>query len=316
MTSTADPPTTLCFAFGGNLWRTQMALGCPGSPFIGVGRLRGYDARGCATSAPSAPITDPARASVDDEVWGFVYALSAADEAQIDRGFGVPHASEKRIVPVEFWPASQTDDSLPTVPSTTHRIMNRTTNVTSNNTTTPATSSSSNNHNNHTAPATTADPATTTTTVPMLIYINHQRAPPPSSCPRPEHAERMIALISDALRAGVPRAHMEALLQSCVPLACAAEDFATWWGDRPAARTGGDGGEYQESGKEEEVRLAADSGAEGRVGPASGSGFGSAPEKGGCVVGKGATAKEEENEEEEELPERASEVCYMKYFMP
>ncbi|SPQ19162.1 593dbe40-f4ee-4f72-8033-aac5027a69b7 [Thermothielavioides terrestris] len=253
MTSAADPPTKLCFAFGSNLWRTQMALGCPGSPFIGVGRLRGYDARGCANSVPSAPMTDPERASVDDEVWGFVYALSAADEAQIDRGFGVPHASEKRIVPVEFWPASQTDGGLPTVPSTTHRIMNHTTN----------------------------------------------RAHPGHTPPPEEHAERMIALIRDALRAGVPRAHIEALLRSCVPLACAAGDFAAWWGDGREARTGGDGG------------------TEGRVGSVSRSGVGSAPEKGGCVVGKGATAKEEENEEEEEeLPERASEVCYMKYYMP
>ncbi|KAK4136875.1 hypothetical protein BT67DRAFT_374403, partial [Trichocladium antarcticum] len=91
---------TLYFAFGSNLWQHQMTLRCPSSPYVGIGRLRGYtwfiNARGYANIAP-APSPDSG-----DEVWGLVYDLAEQDEAQLDRNEGVPYAYVKRVVDVEF----------------------------------------------------------------------------------------------------------------------------------------------------------------------------------------------------------------------
>ncbi|KAK3383466.1 Butirosin biosynthesis, BtrG-like protein [Lasiosphaeria ovina] len=92
------------FGYGSNLWREQMALRCPASPFVGVGRLRGYrwfiNRRGYANIKETGVDTD--------EVWGLVYQLVPADEARLDKNEGVPHAYRKRMIPVEFSAANQT----------------------------------------------------------------------------------------------------------------------------------------------------------------------------------------------------------------
>ncbi|KAL2134591.1 hypothetical protein VTI74DRAFT_11414 [Chaetomium olivicolor] len=109
--SNPDGPVPLrYFAFGSNLWQSQMSLRCPASPYSGLGRLRGYkwfiNARGYANIAPTSTGDN---GDGDDEVWGLVYDLSRADEARLDVNEGVPYAYEKRVVPVEFWPSSSAD---------------------------------------------------------------------------------------------------------------------------------------------------------------------------------------------------------------
>ncbi|KAK4119338.1 hypothetical protein N657DRAFT_549244, partial [Parathielavia appendiculata] len=101
------------FGFGSNLWKQQMSLRCPTSPFTGIGRLCGYkwfiNGRGYANIAP---ITTASPDS-EDEVWGLVYDLSPADEARLDINEGVPFAYEKRHIPVEFWPDGTGADGIP-----------------------------------------------------------------------------------------------------------------------------------------------------------------------------------------------------------
>ena len=116
------PSTIPYFAFGSNLWLDQMASRCPDSPLTGIACLRNYkwfiNARGYANIAPSRPRSrarsnsrnsqDGRQAAQeeqpDDEVWGLLYTLSPADEAQLDRNEGVPHAYEKWVIPCEVWP--------------------------------------------------------------------------------------------------------------------------------------------------------------------------------------------------------------------
>jgi len=92
-------PTKTYFGYGSNLWQNQMARRCPSSPFTGVGRLRGYqwiiNSRGYANIVETN--------SNVDEVWGLIYELPPADEAQLDLNEGVPYAYEKRMIGVEFW---------------------------------------------------------------------------------------------------------------------------------------------------------------------------------------------------------------------
>lgn len=73
----------LYFAYGSNLWREQMHRRCPEHQLIGPATLPGY--RWIITSRGYASIVS----SEADQVCGVVYALSAADEASLDRYEGV-----------------------------------------------------------------------------------------------------------------------------------------------------------------------------------------------------------------------------------
>lgn len=93
-----------------------MSQRCPSSPYAGVGCLRGFEwfinARGYANIAPTStsssnnPNPGYVADDTDNEVWGLVYDLSAADEKKLDLNEGVPWAYEKKMVAVEFWPVS------------------------------------------------------------------------------------------------------------------------------------------------------------------------------------------------------------------
>lgn len=81
---TTDPSTqTLYFAYGSNLWLKQIALRCPSSVKVGTGILNSYKwgitSRGYANVHPSS----------NDVVYGSVYALTEADEVEMDRYEGV-----------------------------------------------------------------------------------------------------------------------------------------------------------------------------------------------------------------------------------
>ncbi|KAK3330673.1 hypothetical protein B0H66DRAFT_71653 [Apodospora peruviana] len=105
----------LYFGYGSNLWLEQMALRCLGSDFIGIGRLPRYrwmiNSRGYAnvaeTNNPQNSTNNNKDEEEAEEVWGLVYALSEADEKQLDVNEGVPFAYEKRVLEVEcLWESS------------------------------------------------------------------------------------------------------------------------------------------------------------------------------------------------------------------
>ncbi|GAB1311551.1 hypothetical protein MFIFM68171_01761 [Madurella fahalii] len=180
-------PQTLYFGFGSNLWKDQMARRCPASPFVGVGRLRGYhwfiNARGYANIAetkhkPNSASHNPPAADKEDaeevedyenQVWGLIYSLSAVDEARLDRNEGVPHSYEKRVVDCEL------------------RV-----------------------------PGETAGGSGGWKTVPMLVYIDFRRAEG-GHPPRAEYVHRMNMGIRDALSEGVPREYVERVLRRYIP---------------------------------------------------------------------------------------------------
>lgn len=90
---------TLYFAFGSNLWLSQMAERCPGSRYMGRAVLNNFrwqiNQRGFANIMPCQ----------GTQVEGLCYVLSANDEARLDRSEGVPTAYEKARVGVKLFPA-------------------------------------------------------------------------------------------------------------------------------------------------------------------------------------------------------------------
>ncbi|KAK4117796.1 hypothetical protein N656DRAFT_682221, partial [Canariomyces notabilis] len=184
--------------YGSNMWKEQMALRCPASPFMGVGRFRGYkwfiNARGYANIVPVTVTPDPkpgTRTSNDDyanQVWGLVYNLSPEDEAQLDINEGVPYAYEKRMLEAEFWPAVGHKSST--------RLWARR----------------------------TRSKCQKKTLLPVLVYIDFQRADDHNHdhegqqhLPGDEYVYRMNRGIKDALREGVPGGYVEKVLRRDIP---------------------------------------------------------------------------------------------------
>lgn len=273
-------PRTRYFAFGSNLWQHQMSLRCPSSPFIGLARLRGYkwfiNARGYANIAPIPP-SDEQQSQPEDyttEVWGLVYTLSPPDEAQLDRNEGVPEAYQKEFVAgIDFWPAAAAANPTP----------NRTTTTTATTATAPP------------LDITAAEPEQAE----MLVYIDHYRNTGGHK-PREEYVHRMNMGIRDALREGVPRGYVERVLRGYIPgeeqvLEGVVDEGLRRFALRRAA------------GLERDERV--DGNTDGDL-PGVGSKTGLASSAAVGPSGSGVVATAEE--EEEELPERASQVCYLK----
>jgi hypothetical protein len=214
----------------------------------------------------------------EEEVWGLVYDLSPADESRLDVNEGVPYAYEKRIIPVEFWPVSPSQSS--SLSSTQQ------------NGTTTSTTDSTPDGDSTEPHARTQQPGTT---VPMLIYIDYKRTTP-NHRPRAEYVHRMNMGIRDALREGVPLSYIERALRPYIPADAELDAEAVGLAKRQAA------GFRDESGVIPGVGLV-------KVQDAAGSGVVSSAEMG--VEEKDGGVREEE---EEELPERASEVCYLRHF--
>ncbi|KAK4247023.1 hypothetical protein C7999DRAFT_14936 [Corynascus novoguineensis] len=276
--------STLYFAFGSNLWKHQMSLRCPSSPYVGLGRLRGYEwfinARGYANIAQAATKTPNRNLNQDSkpsepEVWGLVYALSAADEAQLDVNEGVPYAYEKRMLPVEFWtaPTMSTSPSSPSPEAETDL---------------QAAGIKGRGRGEETL---------------MLVYIDfrHSAGGHP---PRAEYVHRMNMGIRDALAEGVPAPYVRRVLREYIPSDEEEEEEEEegGWSERKAvaleqARGFVDGRDVVDRRRATRVPAAA-------AATPVGSGVVSSVE--------GETGMDEA--EEEELPERASGVCYLKHF--
>ena len=108
MGSTESP--TYYFAFGSNLWRDQMRLRCPGSTYVGIGRLNSFkfiiNTRGYAnvvSSLSSTPPPPPRSSSTTSHVYGLIYTLTPPDETRLDRNEGVPHCYTKEYHTIDFW---------------------------------------------------------------------------------------------------------------------------------------------------------------------------------------------------------------------
>lgn len=302
--SMESPSPRLYFAFGSNLWLEQMSLRCPGSTLAGIGRLRGYkwfiNARGYANIAPSPRDNHDDDNDHANQVWGLIYRLTPTDEARLDRNEGVPHAYEKHTLPVDFWPSV-----TPLHPGPS-----------------PLPPSS--------PPSQKPTPTTNPTrrpplAAPMLTYIDRKRTTT-AHLPRAEYVHRMNAGIRDALRLGMPGGYVDAVLRAYIPASAAGEGEGI--GDaevaalvaRQAAEFREEDGSAGGGGHSEYVSVA----------DAGGGGDDGKVRRGVGEVGLGSgvvsAAEEEEGSEdrraggdgdpeEEDLPERASEVCYMKHYM-
>jgi gamma-glutamylcyclotransferase len=105
--------TTLYFGYGSNLWLEQMAERCPGSKFVGIGRLHNYrwmiNERGSANPVPLSPTSD--LEDDNSQVWGMVYTLTETDEAILDRKEGVPEKHTKEIHEIEVWLTRSENDA-------------------------------------------------------------------------------------------------------------------------------------------------------------------------------------------------------------
>jgi hypothetical protein len=272
-----DPtPPGHYFAFGSSRWQQQKARRCPASPRAGRGRLRGYrwhiNSRGYANIAPTAAPspnpnpnpnlgTNPSDTTTTttsnhdyaNEVWGLIYNLNPADEAQLDLNEGVPYAYEKQTIPVEFWPSPTTTTPLDNGPDAAQKVQ-------------------------------------------MLVYIDRKRNQG-GHAPRAEYVHRMNMGIRDALREGVPRGYVEGMLREYIPA--------------PGVEEEEEGGEDVGFALEQARGFRDESGVIPAGAGVGGGGVGGAAAAAGSGV---VSEREAEQEGDEELPERASEVCYLKDY--
>jgi gamma-glutamylcyclotransferase len=80
----------LYFAYGSNMWNTQMKKRCPHSKKIGIARLPGH--RWIISARGYANIVE----SVEDEVEGILFEISQSDEKSLDKCEGVASGSYRK----------------------------------------------------------------------------------------------------------------------------------------------------------------------------------------------------------------------------
>lgn len=89
-------PRTHYFAYGSNLWHTQMRQRCPQSTLIGTGLLPSYRwfiySRGYANIRPSIP----------DDCYGIVYSITDTDMVLLDGYEGAPYVYERVVRDVQI----------------------------------------------------------------------------------------------------------------------------------------------------------------------------------------------------------------------
>ncbi|KAI2483131.1 hypothetical protein Ptr902_05448 [Pyrenophora tritici-repentis] len=183
--TTATP--TIYFGYGSNLWHHQMHTRCPTSRYIGIARLRPYtwliNDRGYANVVSSPSTTSSSSAEeYKTTVYGLVYTLLPADEAQLDINEGVPTAYTKEYLECDFWALDPENPLCPNVPSPGGKID-------------------------------TEKPPTQT--IKMLVYIDRKRTSP--STPRKEYVYRMNRGIEDAVKCGMPEAYVENVMRGYIP---------------------------------------------------------------------------------------------------
>jgi gamma-glutamylcyclotransferase (GGCT)/AIG2-like uncharacterized protein YtfP len=109
----------LYFAYGSNMWESQMNMRCPESKKLGIAQLSGYrwiiSARGYANVVKSE----------DDYVLGVLYEISTSDESSLDRYEGVSagfytramlrvvHSSKEREALVYVDPVTDEGEPVP-----------------------------------------------------------------------------------------------------------------------------------------------------------------------------------------------------------
>lgn len=81
----------LYFAYGSNMWDAQMKMRCPQSKKVGVARLLGY--RWIISKRGYANIVK----SMEDEVEGVLFEISATDEVSLDNYEGVSSGSYHKV---------------------------------------------------------------------------------------------------------------------------------------------------------------------------------------------------------------------------
>jgi len=196
MSSTAETTETtnkLYFGYGSNLWKAQMALRCPVSKFVGLGRLRGYrwmiNSRGYAniaqlTNTPNDNDNDNNNSGStgsdgpgsNTEVYGLIYSLTPADEARLDINEGVPVAYEKRMVSAELFPPKADSGKGVELGGTEKGEV-----------------------------------------VPMLVYIDFKRTSGDGCRPRLEYIHRMNMGIRDGLEEGLPKGYVDGVMRRWIP---------------------------------------------------------------------------------------------------
>lgn len=176
---TPSPQPTLYLAYGSNLSHHQMTLRCPSSTYIGTARLPNHtwfiNSRGYANIAPRR----------DSHVWGLVYTLTAADEAQLDRNEGVPVAYTKECMECDVFPCSSSLLSSLAVEEEVEEGEGE--------------QRQRGGEKRR-----------------VLVYIDRIRATP-GYAPRDEYVGRMNRGIADAVARGVPRAYVEGVLRRYIP---------------------------------------------------------------------------------------------------
>ena len=163
--------------YGSNLWLEQMAIRCPESTFLGLGRLPSYkwiiNERGYANILEVTESSETNDTTVP-EVWGLVYEISSSDESRLDLNEGVPYAYTKEYPDVDFWKAKNEGETDGVIDVTK-----------------PHQSRS------------------------MLVYIDHKRTR--EYKPKGEYIYRMNRGIADALKLGVPQSYVDRVLRKFIP---------------------------------------------------------------------------------------------------
>ena len=181
----SSPPLSVYFGYGSNLWLRQMALRCPTSTFIGIGRLPKWrwiiNDRGYANVVQSRNVAQPDEHDWTGEVWGMVYTLTFEDERRLDRNEGVPYSYTKEIHSIDFWP-TKNSSSPNDVLREGFQPLN-----------------------------TTLKPEQKH----MLVYVDRKRIIPDQ--PKTEYIHRMNMGIKDALTVGVPAEYIDAVLRKDIP---------------------------------------------------------------------------------------------------
>ena len=196
--STLDNPTpakpqTLYFGYGSNLWLHQMQLRCPTSQYLGVARLPNYhwiiNDRGYAnvverrdTAEAEAGAADQAAAEA-----GNSSAAAAAGDAVYGLVYSLLPADEARLDVNEGVPEAYTKETLGVdFWASDPRVEDGWVDVS--------------------GPAQGRD---------ALVYIDRKRVA--ESRPRREYVYRMNMGIRDAVKMGVPRGYVDAVMRKFIP---------------------------------------------------------------------------------------------------
>lgn len=190
--TTPAKPQTLYFGYGSNLWLHQMQLRCPTSQYLGVARLPNYrwiiNDRGYANVVERR---DTAEAEAEAEAEAAAEAGNSSAAAAADAVYGLVYsllpADEARLDVNEGVPEAYTKETLGVdFWASDPRVEDGWVDVS--------------------GPAQGRD---------ALVYIDRKRVA--ESRPRREYVYRMNMGIRDAVKMGVPRGYVDAVMRKFIP---------------------------------------------------------------------------------------------------